>query len=306
MPPTVPAPARLQTSGSAEAVARPEDAQERLTALWLTCPPRPRLCAGVPPPGAGKTSGWLPSRCAGRSRPPGSYESRARPAPPAVGGARPPWLRPRTAPGGRRTSPSRAPAPAPGTRQPGGGGGQRCAVGATLHPPGVSRNPWPRTRGFGDTSGARESQNQDGGFLAEPALASLLLSPAPRGCLLPRGVSFGAPGSTRGWATEMPRRSSWRERERGGGRAGYRAGARGLNGAFRSPPSPAAAQTLLPSLPRRAPRELLPAESSAEQGRPVSNLNSNSAPLGRPLSLLYLEGSKPRLGLLGAARPPGT
>lgn len=238
MAPTVPAPARRQTSGSAEAVAHPEDAREQLTALWLTCPPRPRLCAGVPLRGAGKTSGWLPSRCAGRSRPPGSYESRARPAPPAVGGARPPWLRPRTAPGGRRTSPRRAPAPAPGTRQPGGGGGQRCAAGATLHPPGVSRIPGPRTRGFGDTSGARASQNRDGGFPAAPALASLLLSPAPRGCPLLRGVSFGAPGSTRRWATEMPRGSSWRERERGGGHAGYGAGARGLSGAFRPSPPP--------------------------------------------------------------------
>lgn len=140
------------TSGSAEGAQRPEDARARLAWLSLTCPPWPHLCAGVPAPAAAiPPARSLPAALGGRGLR-ALMVSRARPAPPAVGGARPPWLRPRTAPGGRRTSPGRAPGPRSRTRQP--GGGQRPAAGAKFR-----SIPGPPTRGSGDTSRAQESQD---------------------------------------------------------------------------------------------------------------------------------------------------
>lgn len=124
--PTVPARAprpRPQTSGDAGARRGPRG--------WpgLTC--APGLCAaGDPPAGVRESSSSGPAALTALILSPG-------PAPPADGGARPPWLRLRAAPGGRRVSVAapRAPAPRPGSPPPcrdGGAGAPpaaRCARG---------------------------------------------------------------------------------------------------------------------------------------------------------------------------------
>nr|XP_025723335.1 basic salivary proline-rich protein 1-like [Callorhinus ursinus] len=224
VPSTVPAPARRLWAtdlGSPEGVTRPEDARERLTVLWLTCPPWPRLCAGVPPPGAGKIFGWLPSRCAGRSRPAGSYGAASPPRPSRRRGRPPAPAPPPYRPGWAEDQPRQRPRPRPETRQPVGGGGQRPEAGATLHPPGVSSIPEPRARGSGDISGAQELPVRDG-----------------------------------------------------------------------------------PPFPCRPPWGLLPAESNAEQGRPVRNLKSNPSPLGRSLSCSTWRAPDPSRGSSGPVPGP--
>ncbi|KAF3828748.1 hypothetical protein GH733_004654 [Mirounga leonina] len=245
-----------QTSGSPEGVTRPEDARERPTVLWLTCPPRPRLCAGVPPPGAGKISGCLPPRCAGRSRPPGSYGVAGPPRPSRRRGRPPARAPPPHRPGWAEDQPRPRPRPRPGTRQPVGGAGQRPAAGATLHPPGVSSIPGPRAPGSGDISG-------------------------PRSCCRPETVVS---------QRNQPRRPCYLRPHPQGGPL--------LCGLHRPLP-------LGPPFPCRPPWGLLPAESNAEQGRPVTNLNSNPSPLGRPCPCSTWRAPDPVPGPLGPQAPDG-
>lgn len=154
------------------------------------------------------------------------------PAPPATGGAHPPWLRLRAAPGGRRTSPDAPPSPAP--RDPTAGASQRPAARSVR---GLAR---PGTWG----------EWQQGPFwvpgLAGPRRAVFRLLPT-RACA-PRGCPAHLPGAGAPLA-HPPLRPG---RKLGGGRAGHSAGSRGAEPGLTSLPL-SCPLSLLPPLPQGPP-----------------------------------------------------
>lgn len=301
MPPTVPAPTwRLWATasgvrGGSGAPRGCAGAARRLAHLPAPASPLrwgPAACGR-------KTSGPLPSRCAGRSRPPGSYgvsrpprPSRRRGRPPALA---PPSHRPGWAEDQPRPRPPSPPADPTAWRWPAAGGGcqlftrRESAASQGLRRVGAGTPPGPRSRRT-ETAGSRRNQPR------RPCYPR----PHPRGCSLLRGVCLGARGSARHWATEMPRGAAGDEGAAWRARWERRWGARSeRDPPIPSPPAPLLRGPFSPAvrlhrpLPRPAPWGLLPAESSPEQGRLVTNLNSNLAPLGRPWSLLDLVGSAP-------------
>lgn len=257
MPPTVPAPAwRLWATDfgvrGGSAAPRGCAGAARLALAHLPALASPLRWG----PGASgrNTSGPLPSRCAGRSRPPGSYgvsrpprPSRRRGRPPALA---PPPHRPGWAEDQPRPRP-RAPLADPTAwRWPAAGGG--CQV--PQHP--RSSDAWERGHLPGPGVAGLRRRVRGGTSFGVPAT----LARTPGAARSLRRLPWGARERSTLDHRDAPR-SSWRRRGQRGARAGNDAGARGLSGARR----------FLPSLQQSSCTDPSPSHRPSLVGRPGSS-----------------------------------